>query len=482
VNGPNKLPELVRFAHAALFSPALTALQKALDRNFIHDFPGLTSLTLRNYPPPSIATIKGHLDQSRKNQRPTNKTPDPLPLLPHDDIDTDSYPQPASRTHHCFAATISTTQTGQVFSDLTGRFLTPASSGATQVFVLYDFDSNSIHAIPLKSKSAQDITSAYKTIYNTLVHAGLRPQLQRMDNECSAILRDYLADNNVSLQLVPPGVHRANAAERAIRTLKNHLIAGLCTTDPDFPMHLWDRLLPQALLTLNLLRASRINPRLSAYAQVFGTYSYNATPIAPPGTHFLIHEKPTQRASWGPHAVDAWYLGPALSHYRCYRGWVWATQRERISDTVTWKPRTVPLPSLSPLETIQAYTHQLTQAIQQYTNAAPHPPTTDPENPITAIQTLQEILNTLPAITPATVQAQPLTSTHELPRVPPDIPLDDPDPPHHPQALPRVVPSHPHQIHTHLQSPLQHRTEHQYPPTRPHQTRLNWSTSPPYPL
>ena len=62
-----------------------------------------------------------------------------------------------------------------------------------------------------------------------------------------------MTDENIDFQLVPPGMHRRNAAERAIRTFKNHFIAGLCSVDKDLPLHLWDRLLPQAELTLNLL-------------------------------------------------------------------------------------------------------------------------------------------------------------------------------------------------------------------------------------
>jgi len=76
-------------------------------------------------------------------------------------------------------------------------------------------------------------------------------------------------------QLVPPGIHRRNAAECVICTFKNHFIAGLCTTDPNVPLHLWDKLLPQALITLNLLHTSRSNPRLSAWAQVHGQFDYN---------------------------------------------------------------------------------------------------------------------------------------------------------------------------------------------------------------
>jgi hypothetical protein len=73
-------------------------------------------------------------------------------------------------------------------------------------------------------------------------------------------------EQEVDFQLVPPGMHCRNAAERGIRTFQNHFFAGLCSVDKDFPLHLSDKLLPQAKITLNILRASRINPNVSAYA------------------------------------------------------------------------------------------------------------------------------------------------------------------------------------------------------------------------
>ena len=44
-------PELVAFAHATLFSPALSTLKKALDRGFLPNFRGITATTLKKYPP-----------------------------------------------------------------------------------------------------------------------------------------------------------------------------------------------------------------------------------------------------------------------------------------------------------------------------------------------------------------------------------------------------------------------------------------------
>ncbi len=124
--------------------------------------------------------------------------------------------------------------------DLTGQFPTTSSQGNSYILVVYDFDSNGILIAPLKNRRAEVILEAYKLIHTHLCAAGLRPQLQHLDNEASQALQDYLTAENVDYQLVPPHVHHCNAAERAICTFKNHFIAGLCSTDKDFPLHLWD--------------------------------------------------------------------------------------------------------------------------------------------------------------------------------------------------------------------------------------------------
>ena len=142
---------------------------------------------------------------------------------------------------------------------------------------------------------------------------------QQLDNECSQALKDFFQEEGTTFELVPPGMHRRNAAERAIRTFKNHFIAGLCSLHPDFPLAQWHLLVPMAVLTLNLMRGSRLNPRLSAWEQVHGVFSYNKSPLAPPGTKVLAHVKPDDRATWDPHGKDGWYIGPALEHRLAHR-------------------------------------------------------------------------------------------------------------------------------------------------------------------
>ena len=90
-----------------------------------------------------------------------------------------------------------------------------------------------------------------------------------------------MENDKLEYQLVPPHLHSKNIAERAIKTFKDHFIAGLATIDPKFPMHLWCHLLQQATMTLNMMRQSRIHPSLSAYQELMGAFEYKKIPIAP---------------------------------------------------------------------------------------------------------------------------------------------------------------------------------------------------------
>ena len=128
-------------------------------------------------------------------------------------------------------------------------------------------------------------------------------------------------------------------------------------------MYLWAKTIPQAELTLNLLRGSRINPQLSAWEQLHGRYDYNATPIAPPGTKCLVHVKKPERKTWDPYALDGWYIGPALHSYRCYIVYIPATNGTRITNTLTWLPRKYTMPVATPADLIRAAAEDMREAL-----------------------------------------------------------------------------------------------------------------------
>jgi hypothetical protein len=72
---------------------------------------------------------------------------------------------------------------------------------------MYDYDSNSIYAEPMKNKTANSILTAYKLVHQRLCAAGLKPKLQRLDNECSQTLKNFMTEQGIDYQLVPPHVH-----------------------------------------------------------------------------------------------------------------------------------------------------------------------------------------------------------------------------------------------------------------------------------
>ena len=138
-------------------------------------------------------------------------------------------------------------------------------------------------------------------------------------------------------QLVPPDMHRRNAAERAIRTFKAHFLAILAGVDQDFPSNLWDLLIPQAELTLNLLRECKTNHDVLAWENFNGSFNYDATPLGPLGIAVIIHNKPSRRKSWDMRGIDGWSIGVSLEHYRCQKVIAKNSKAERISDTVEFR-------------------------------------------------------------------------------------------------------------------------------------------------
>lgn len=147
------------------------------------------------------------------------------------------------------------TENGKIYTNQTGRFPVTSSWGNQYISVLYDYNTNAILTEPLNSHRNRNTQGIHK-ITCLLDKKGFWPETHWLDNEASEALKRFNDNQQVTFQLVSPHMHRQNAAERAIRAWKNHLVVGLCSTETHFPMHLWDHLLQQATITLNLLRPS----------------------------------------------------------------------------------------------------------------------------------------------------------------------------------------------------------------------------------
>jgi hypothetical protein len=129
------------------------------------------------------------------------------------------------KCHYIYPATL---ETNQIYLDLTGRFPTTSLSGNKYILILYDYDSNSVLSAPMKNRGDKEMVKAFDLIIQSLIIRGLNSHLQRLDNEASLALRNYLTKQGIDYQLAPHHIHRRNNEERAIKTFKNHFIAGLC--------------------------------------------------------------------------------------------------------------------------------------------------------------------------------------------------------------------------------------------------------------
>ena len=206
-----------------------------------------------------------------------------------------------------------------------------------------------------------------------------------MDNESPKEIQDFVASRKTDVQFALPDMHHQNAAERAVRTWKNNFIVGLASLHPKFPSANWCRLIPQTKMTLNLICACRQNKALPAKTALYGELYFDAKPMAPPGTKAMIHENTGKRFLWAYHAIDAWYVGPAMLHYRCYTVVTADTVGERVMYMIKFEHHVVVIPRVTP-------TDRIIQATREISSANQHDPTMVPLEYIEAAQLLCVIL------------------------------------------------------------------------------------------
>ena len=110
-------------------------------------------------------------------------------------------------------------------------------------------------------------------------------------------------------------MYRRNTAEQMIQTFKAHFISILARVSSTFPNFLWEKLLPQTELTINLLRQSNIAPDISAWYHFNDSFNLDDTPLDLLVSPIIIHNKPGTRRYWDFLGCKGFTIGPALEHY-----------------------------------------------------------------------------------------------------------------------------------------------------------------------
>ncbi len=266
-------PELVRYYHAAAGFPTKPTWIQAINNRQFASWPGLTAKAVKKHYPEPEETQKGHCCKTRSGLR-SMKTATSTNNDEDDATITKPNPQKCPTIKECkiFVKIYDLEDEAQLkmYTNQTGCFPKKSSCGNQYIMVLIELDSNTIFVEGMKNCTAGEMIQAYQTLVDWLNSTGIHPKMHLLDNECSAEFKDRIKANKMKYQLIPPHDHRRNIAETAIKVFKAHFISILCRCGKSFPLYLWDRLLPQAEHTLNMLRPSKMTPSVSAYTYLWG--------------------------------------------------------------------------------------------------------------------------------------------------------------------------------------------------------------------
>jgi hypothetical protein len=221
---------LIKYLHQCLFSPPKRTLLKAIANNQFATWPGMTAKAVQQYlPESSPATDKGHMKRQKQGIRSTKeKIQGALDKI---EAARDMHPpQETESMNHLFCyAGVLNKKNGTIYVNFTGKFPIRSFDSMTAIFILYDWTSNAILATPVKDGKDDTTISTFEENIKYLTNRGFKPVLNIIDNVASKAIQAYLEEHDIQIQLVEPHNHRVNAAERAIQTFKNHMIAGLST-------------------------------------------------------------------------------------------------------------------------------------------------------------------------------------------------------------------------------------------------------------
>ena len=145
-----------------------------MQAGFFTTWPGLTTELVEKHIDKSPAIVKVHLRQIYQNIRST-KTANKILSLP-------SKPVMTIPSHEKFRANIVSIKIveieGKVFTDRRGRFPVASNKGNKYSMVLFDNDSNTILATPMKSRSQEKIVRVQEFLHDSLTMRGFKPQIQ----------------------------------------------------------------------------------------------------------------------------------------------------------------------------------------------------------------------------------------------------------------------------------------------------------------
>ena len=134
--------------------------------------------------------------------------------------------------------------------------------------------------------------------------------------------------------------------------------------DPKCPLALWDLMLPQIDMQVNLLRQSNITPKISAYAHLHGQHDFNRQPLAPLGVEVHVYVPPENRHTWSVKTKKGFYVETSTEHYRYYKAYIPETGSIQGTETMFFKHKYITMPALTAADAVVQAARDLIEAMK----------------------------------------------------------------------------------------------------------------------
>ncbi len=359
----------MQYHHASAGFPTKPTWLAAIKNKHFTLWPGLTLDAARKHFPDSEETHKGHGRKTPSGLRSTKTKQGPLfdncdeALGDKQEAQLPLRPVKKEKTIFYRVLNLADEATQKNWSDQPGWFLKKSSKGNQYIMLLMESSSDVFFVEAMKNCSSGEMIWVYQKLTDRLHAAGIVPKHHILNNKCSDKLKETIKCNEMTYQLVPPHNHHHKHAKKAIQTFNDHFVAILCRADKEFPLNLWDLLLPQAENMLNMLCPSRMTPTISAYTYLWGQHDYNLNPIAPLGCKVQAHMVPGIKETWAPHTTSRFYIGNSWEHYCCHEVFISDTHHTRICSTVFFKHKYLTMPTLTPSDALILAANNLTNAV-----------------------------------------------------------------------------------------------------------------------
>ena len=267
--------QIIRYLHACAGFPTKTTWIKAIRAGNFATWPHLTLKAVQKHFPESDETQQGHMRNIKQAIRSTKMKKEATEIITSEG----SVITPLKKHHDIYVRIEEARET--IYTDQTGAFPTRARSGNRYIMIMCEMDSNSILSEAMKDRTSGEMVRAYQKLLKELRLSGMTPKKHVLDNEMSREFKDAVRENGMEYELVPKGQHRRNIAEKAIQTWKSHAISVFSGMDSKCPLFLWDLMLRQIDMQVNMLRQSNVTPKVSAEAHLHGQHDFNRHPLAP---------------------------------------------------------------------------------------------------------------------------------------------------------------------------------------------------------